>query len=126
MKESNNALRTKTIGSASSFTLSLEPSQFFDQSRTCAMSDEQTLVFAVISQAIVDLSNRRERKDALAWIVDIGGGVFGFQWCCDCLAIDAARLRETSLKYWREVRRGGRAVHRIADGLQESPTKRRE
>ena len=81
------------------------PEQFFDNSRAARMSADQLLVFAVITQAIIDLRFRAFRKSALQWIIESGRRVLGFDWCCEALAIDEGRLRAAILDYWRRRRR---------------------
>lgn len=118
MRPYSTPLRTKSLGSEDFVLLRPDqeghlrylehppsPEQFFDNSRAARMSADQLLVFAVITQAIIDLRFRAFRKSALQWIIESGRRVFGFDWCCEALAIDEGRLRAAILDYWRRRRR---------------------
>lgn len=81
-----------------------EPSQFYDQQRQKGLSGEAALVFAILNQSIMDLATARHKKEALAWIIG-SPGVFSFDYCCECLGIEAGPMREHILGYHRQVRR---------------------
>jgi hypothetical protein len=71
-----------------------EPSQWVDMHRPAVDTGWKCLMSAVLELAIDDLSNAKERDDALKWFDSDGRGLFAFLDICDVLDLSAAAVRE--------------------------------